>query len=264
MGKGYCCACGTKLGIKGVMLKGGVYTCYDCVKASGHNPLTWMGNMKTSAEEFKQMIADNANQNKSGAKRIGTNTFNLRRDADFHVTKTVGNIVKLDEENRLWYAQDMFGLHKSAIHSFDDILDFELLEDGDSVTKGGMAGATVGALAFGATGAIVGSITGKKTTKMNCTSMRIKVTLNDMSNPIEYIDLIRTNTSRNSSMYKTAMKQAQEILSLMQIICKSRTNGKPQQNVSVADEIKKLKELQEQGVITAEEFENQKNKLLSL
>ena len=48
-----CDICGTKLGLKKVMIKGGNYLCFDCVKKAGHNPLTWMGNLKTDLGEIQ-------------------------------------------------------------------------------------------------------------------------------------------------------------------------------------------------------------------
>lgn len=48
--------CGAKIGLKKVMIKGGNYLCYDCVKAAGFYPLTWTGNMKTSLSEIQIRI----------------------------------------------------------------------------------------------------------------------------------------------------------------------------------------------------------------
>ena len=268
MAKGNCCVCGKKLGLRGIMLKGSVYACFDCVKASGHNPMTWMGNLLTSEEDFKQLIIDNQNKpdiNSGENKERKPNFVEKQKQyGEFHATKTVGNIMKIDENSKSWYVQDQFGLHKSQIHQFEEILGYELLEDGDSITSGGLGRATVGALTFGAAGAIVGGLTGKRKTKTNCTSLRVKVTLNDMSFPVEYIDLIKTTTRRDSSMYKSAMKQAQEIISILQVISEMKKDAVSQNQTSTADEIKKFKELQEQGIISTEEFEVQKKKLLGM
>ncbi|WDM31158.1 SHOCT domain-containing protein [Paenibacillus mucilaginosus] len=46
----------------------------------------------------------------------------------------------------------------------------------------------------------------------------------------------------------------------------NRRNSTPEEaislNISIADEIKKLAELRDEGILTSEEFENQKKKLL--
>lgn len=205
-----CCICGKKLGLRVIMIKNHEYACFDCVKAAGHNPMTWLGNLKTSKDEMKQSI-------ESGGI---SQTFSMPQT--INVTHSVENVFKVDEENQLWYAQDMFGLHKTPIHKFEDILDFELLEDGNIITKGGLGSALVGGLTFGGVGAVVGATTGKKTSSSNCTSMRIKITLNSLSCPVEYIDLISMKVSKKSAAYKNAFDQAQQILSMLQIIIQNR------------------------------------------
>lgn len=90
--------CGAKIGLKKVMIKGGNYLCYDCVKAAGFYPLTWTGNMKTSLSEI-QIRINGSNDT--------TNTTEMT------VTQSIGNIFMVDEQNHLWRTQDQFGLHKS-------------------------------------------------------------------------------------------------------------------------------------------------------
>lgn len=67
---------------------------------------------------------------------------------------------------------------------------FELLENGETVTKGGIGRALAGGILFGEAGAIVGGITGKKTTRKVVDTFKIKITINNIDNPIEYIELI--------------------------------------------------------------------------
>ena len=47
-----CAICGQKVILKKVMVRGFKYVCYDCVKAAGHNPFLWLGNMKTTVPEL--------------------------------------------------------------------------------------------------------------------------------------------------------------------------------------------------------------------
>ena len=83
------------------------------------------------------------------------------------ITKDFGSYIKFDENNRKWFVPDgMFGGVKNPIvYSFDDIVAFELLEDGNSITKGGTGRAIAGGLLFGGIGAIVGGSTGKRSRK---------------------------------------------------------------------------------------------------
>lgn len=66
-------------------------------------------------------------------------------------------------------------------------------------------------------------------------------------------------------------QNAQEILSLLQLICSQRetdnpvdSTNTPVQDVSAADEIRKFKALMEEGIITEEEFLAKKKQLLGL
>ena len=70
---------------------------------------------------------------------------------------------------------------------------------------------------------------------------------------------------------KAAYQNAQEILSLLQLICSQRetdnpigSTNTPVQDVSAADEIRKFKALMEEGIITEEEFLAKKKQLLGL
>ncbi len=49
-----------------------------------------------------------------------------------------------------------------SIFEFSNLLNFELLEDGETITKGGLGRAVAGGLLFGGVGAIVGGVTGGK------------------------------------------------------------------------------------------------------
>ncbi len=184
------------------------------------------------------------------------------------VSKNVGNIFMVDEENRLWACQDQFGLRRAPAHRFEDILSFELLEDGEQIIKGGVGSAVAGGLAFGALGAVVGASTGKKKMKSTCSMMRIKITLNDIQYPVEYINILQMKVNKNSAAYKKATQQANEILSLLEVMIQQQKNVEKSSAVtdggSAADEILKYKNLMDQGIITEEEFSQKKKQVLGI
>ena len=189
----------------------------------------------------------------------------------FAPTREVGNYFAIDENARLWaIGKGMFPSLKNAVpYSYEDIVDFELLEDGSSIIKGGIGSALVGAALFGGVGAVVGSTTGKKKVKQTCTNLTIKITVNNMAAPVEYIKLISSTTNKSSMIYRGAYQDAQEILSLLQLICNQRnTNNSTSQETahytSAADEIRRYKELMDEGIITEEEFRAKKKQLLGL
>ncbi len=185
-------------------------------------------------------------------------------ETNFNPTKKISSFVEFDDENQKWAPLSFFG-KKKQIYSYSDIVNFELLEDGDSVASGGLGRALVGGVLFGGAGAIVGGVTGKKKSKGICTSLKLKITVNDMNNPAVYINFIETKTKKDGFVYKEIAKQAQECLSSFQLICdrqKSERENTGNSNSSVADEIKKFKGLLDEGVITQEEFDKKKSELL--
>lgn len=191
---------------------------------------------------------------------------NESKDIEFNATKKIGIYFLVDEENKQWVIPDGFmnGKIKNArIHSYSDIIDFELLEDGTSVAKGGLGRAVVGGLLFGGVGAVVGGVTGGKKANEICTNLKVKITVKDMDSPTEYINLITTPTKKSGIIYKSSYSIAQNILSLLQVMC-DNVQVPVEESISVADELKKFKELLDSGAITQEEFDNQKAKLLSL
>lgn len=155
------------------------------------------------------------------------------------------------------------------LYYYNQIVDFELLEDGESITKGGLGRAVVGDLLFGVGGAIVGAITGAKKTKSICKSLQIKITLRNSFKQTEYLHFINTETKTDSSIYKTAYKSAQDALSALQLAVDkvdNNSSGTPvvQQTISSADELLKFKQLLDMGAITQEEFDTKKKQLLGL
>ena len=162
------------------------------------------------------------------------------------------------------------------IYDYEDLIDFELLEDGDSQLKGGVGRAAVGGALFGGVGAIVGASTRHKA-KKTCTYLQIKLTLKDLECPTAYIDFINTETKKDGLIYKTMFHSAQEAMSAFNVVCQTvresqaelenQTGGGMDQGEtmpSAADEIMKFKNLCDQGIISEEEFEAKKKQLLGL
>jgi len=164
---------------------------------------------------------------------------------------------------------------KNPIYSYAEIVDYELLEDGASVTKGGVGSAAVGGVLFGGVGAIVGGGVGKKNQPV-CLSMKIKITVKNMQNPVVYINCITGQTRRDNVIYKEALGKAHECLSVLQLICED-VEPSPIQTpeptpfpsvapnyTSTVDELNKYKELLDGGVITEDEFQTKKKQLLGI
>lgn len=186
----------------------------------------------------------------------------------FSITKQVANFLYLDDNQKKFALPKVTTLGKVKdmnIYNYEEIIDYELIEDGNSISKGGVGRAIVGGVLFGGVGAIVGGSTGHKN-KQTCSRLQVKITLNNISCPVVYIDLITTETKKDGILYKTVFPQAQEILSLLNVICQenNKENSNLESTFSVADELKKYKELLDCGAITEEEYDKKKKELLNL
>ena len=145
-----------------------------------------------------------------------------------------------------------------------------MLEDGQSITKGGLGRAVAGGLLFGGVGAIVGGVTGGKKSKGICNSMKLRVSFKNAHTDVVYINFIATETKTKSFTYKAAQDNAQKCITILETINDiNQSNHIEYANVEVhtnstADEIMKFKTLLDQGVITQEEFDAKKKQLLGL
>ena len=251
-----CSICGNDCGLTRYPIKDKGCCCRECFKKAGLTIASPVGTM--SAKQIKDLI--------------WKKEISLRELHSLTITKDFGSYIKFDEKSRKWFVPDgtFGGIKNPIIYSFDDIIAFELLEDGNSITKGGMGRAIAGGLLFGGVGAIVGGSTGKRKTKSTCTKLQIKITVNNMNTPAVYINLIAGETKTDSFIYKTAYTSAQNILSVLQVICENKKSTCETAPESVAtpssavDEIMKYKTLLDQGIITQEEFDAKKKQLLGL
>ncbi|WP_051623481.1 hypothetical protein [Clostridium hydrogeniformans] len=135
---------------------------------------------------------------------------------DFVSTSEVGGYIKFNDNTKQILISPKF---KPRILNYSDILDYTLLENGETIeTKGGLGRAITGGVLFGDVGAIVGGTTGKRKSVTSISELKIKIVTKDMNNPNVYIKLITTSTKTNSFMYKSAYEVAQTILSMLQIV----------------------------------------------
>lgn len=245
-----CAICNKEVGLNRIHIANKECICGECFKKAGFDISTPIKSM--TIEDVKAaMIAYEAN----------TKEFST-----FNATKKVGTFLQIDDNKKQWLIP--VGKNKiPRVYNYADIIDYELLEDGDTITKGGLGSAVAGGILFGGVGAIVGGATGKRKNKAVCNSLKIKITVKDISNPVVYITFINSETKKNGFIYKTIYNSAQECLSLLQLICDSQGTSYQNNDVTVAsgaDEILKYKNLLDSGIITQEEFEAKKKQLLGL
>jgi hypothetical protein len=255
--KATCAVCRKETGLNRFQIANKEWVCAECYRKCGFNMTAQTRTM--TAQDIRTII-EKKEQNKQEL-------------AVFMPNKKIGNYLEIDEGKKLWLIPSGIfgGRGKATVYNFCDIIDIELLEDGESIVKGGLGRAVAGGLLFGGIGAVVGGVTGKRKTKGICNSLKIKITVNDMRNPAVFINFINTEMKKDSFTYKTAYSHAQECMSALQVLCNNAAAlgnenpaGLPENGSSAADEILKFKNLLDSGIITQEEFEAKKKQLLGL
>ena len=174
------------------------------------------------------------------------------------------------------------------IVSFSDIIGVELIEDGNTVSKKSttriIGGAIVGGVLAGGVGTIVGGLSGNSTQKSTVSSLFVKILLRSLDKPsflitcfdsrtmtTEHIASLETEGKLESYIYKIGKKNADDIKDLISVIIDRTDNKHDSINAtvttkpsnSIVDELMKLSELKEKGILTEEEFILQKNKILN-
>ncbi len=248
MAKKICAFCGKEMGVMSFKLElQDGFVCAACVAPVGITPMTnvksfTIESMKAYVEEFSPLFQN------------------------FKATKTVDKLLQIDENSKTFKIGNELFL-------YSNLLDFELLEDEQTITKGGLGRAVAGGLLFGGVGAIVGGVTGGKKSKGICNSMKLRVTLKGAHfGDTKYIPIITSQTKVNSFIYKAAQDSAQKCISALSIILDEVNSHAEQpqvqvqvnEGVSAADELLKFKNLLDQGIITQEEFDAKKKQLLGL
>lgn len=173
--------------------------------------------------------------------------------------------------------------------NFSDIIGVELIEDGSTISKKStgrtIGGAIVGGVLAGGTGTIVGGLSGSSTQKSKVSSVSVKIMLRSFDNPSLLVNCFdsRTMTTEGkasiekegkmeSYKYQICKKNADDIKDLVSVII-NKVDGKStisnstesieRKSGSISDELIKLSELKEKGILTEEEFMLQKNKILN-
>ena len=243
-----CCICNMRPGEK--KIEDGM-VCKECISKGG-NFLIVFSWKNTSSQRVKDGIA--------------ANEINQKYMKEFQITKKVEKNLLLDETNRLWTIKSI----KNVIFSYDDILDAELIENGENVITGGLGSAVVGGMLFGSIGAMVGGTTGTKKIKKEIRDLQIKIKTKNLVYPEVTIPVISSGkVDPSNPVYGAYLKIAEKYLSVIALMRESeRKNNENHESNNVigsqADELLKFKNLLDMGAVTQEEFDAKKKQLLGL
>lgn len=191
--------------------------------------------------------------------------------------------IALDEVKKeicLWtYKADFAFFEVSGQYSgrkikYSDILSIAIVQDDISILETNrtsqLGGALVGGILLGGVGAAVGALSGKKQSSTGkVKKLELVIKLNDTSNPIFTISKLHSETFMNNQNYIVPKKELDYWHAVFEAIIKQAdmeyqnlNHASSREALSVSDELKKLAELKESGILTEDEFIQQKQKLL--
>ncbi|UNM95960.1 SHOCT domain-containing protein [Ignatzschineria rhizosphaerae] len=184
--------------------------------------------------------------------------------------------IAIDEDRKkicLIQSQHPFNL---TMISFQDVLLVELIEDGVSITKTSrtsqIGGALLGSILLGGVGAVIGGLSGSKKTSTNANSIILRVVVNSTVNPDHIIHFLDQEVEKNDEIYQEAISSARKWESTLNVII-HQADMIDKKNASLpldlSDEantiskLERLASLKDRGVLTDDEFQAEKIKILN-
>lgn len=215
-------------------------------------------------EEKEDRIRDKVSNIKLKIKEI--ENFNI---SNFTMNKSNTYAIAVDDtSHRFCIARSS----SQQVYDFKDLLEVELIENGESLIKTSrgsqILGVAVGGVLLGGVGAVIGGLSGKKNTSHIINNIELKLTLKDSKISIfSFVFFKRVNKEDSPQIYVHRSHKWHSIMKA--IITQTERNIQEEENkiqddnsLSIPDEILKFKKLKDDGIITEEEFNNQKSKLL--
>lgn len=171
--------------------------------------------------------------------------------------------------------------HKTI--NYSDIIEVSYEENGNQLfsksTGRTVGGAIVGGMLMGGAGAVVGGLSGDTKQNKEVKTMDIKILLRSTEQTSYVLHFmassspLNTKNATDKEKYEEFLKNANKAKDLLSIIIDDARQNAPQiahvvsqpvvsKSSSIADELTKLAKLKNEGILTEEEFQDQKAKLL--
>ncbi|MFR7544839.1 MAG: SHOCT domain-containing protein [Clostridia bacterium] len=185
------------------------------------------------------------------------------------------NIVRIDidTKNKLLGTYSYYE-NQSKVIKFNEVLDFEIFENGNSVVSSKTGSAVIGGLLFGGLGAVAGA-SGSRTISEDCDTLKLKIYTNNIQYSVIMLDLLEKGISKSGYVYEYLTEIINEMISFLKIAREHNRQEERKEDKKVIIEnvedikqnsnltsIKELAELKEKGIITEKEFEESKKKIL--
>lgn len=160
----------------------------------------------------------------------------------------------------------------SKLYNFSDLISYEVYENGKSQVEGTAGTALIGGAFFGLGGLIVGSNVSRDIYE-KCNQLKLIIRLNDIQNPQIVITYLEgANCDKSSATYKKIIENLQSVCSMLEYIMNNKTleqsaKGNTEETTalpSAKEQLRELKAMLDEGLISQEDFELKKKQILNL
>ena len=242
---------------------------WDSVK-SGAKDIARQSSLENMVQNNKELSSDELEEFVGFTKMTPDEAIAKKPARYFKSTNRYGE-VEIDSVKKLFRV-------KLNVYTFDELNSYELLENGSSVMSGGLGigRAVVGGVLAGGVGAVLGGVTKKKKQRNHVDSLKIMVTFKNRTPQSVTLDYIKKKQEKDKKYEKILIK-AKETMAGFDYIVSELEVGKQDEligavshaneesiSLSPTDEIRKYKELLDDGIISQEEFDAKKQELLGL
>lgn len=180
--------------------------------------------------------------------------FNRNKKDTFD--KKIGKYIWIDNTNKKMMISVKMYKSPTLLIAFDNVKSYIVKRNQDEIIKkSGVGRAIVGGTLFGTEGAVVGAATGNSTIKKETRDLILYIQLFKSIDGKKEVGIPFMLGKQRSHMTGTI----EECISFLDEIIVDETDVS---NYSSADELRKFKELLDDGIITQEEFELKKEQLL--
>ncbi|MBP5842757.1 SHOCT domain-containing protein [Lactiplantibacillus plantarum] len=149
--------------------------------------------------------------------------------------------------------------------AFSDLTSYKTIESPTTINKNhGLSRSIVGGLVAGPTGAVLGAFSGNKS--YDAVS-KMAVVLYFNNNYSKQLNYISTETKIDSMYYRDEQEKMQRFCVRLDKILVENENNEPttlSTPTNSADELRKLKSLLDDGILTEEEFAAKKKQILGI
>ena len=186
----------------------------------------------------------------------------------------IGAKIIVDEPNKKWGylcsgfkkldSQKKEVFRYSNIYGFNEIESFEILQNNSAISFDGMGNAFVIEILSGSNKTNAESRIESISTKNHINSMKLKINISRMSNPLLLIEYVNIPTLLNSSEYEMIVHNIQKDVTILEILISysESESSFPDLNTSYLERMTKIKRMYDLGFISKKEFSSKREEIL--